>query len=98
MTALPSTVARKWTVNVVLSRQAQGRVAHAQSIYCSKDEGDGSVTCIWQSDSVHAIVSSSGAFARARASPASACAPPPRAHRAGQLAKPTLPPHCRRFP
>jgi hypothetical protein len=80
MTALPSTVARKWTVNVVLSRQAQGRVAHAQSIYCSKDEGDGSVTCIWQSDSVHAIVSSSGAFARARAS---ACAPPPRAHRAG---------------
>jgi len=83
MTALPSTVARKWTVNVVLSRQAQGRVAHAQSIYCSKDEGDGSVTCIWQSDSVHAIVSSSGAFARARASSASACAPPPRAHRAG---------------
>ena len=46
----------KWVVNVVLSRRSEGRVAHAQSLFASRDDGDGTVVCQWQSDSVIAIV------------------------------------------
>jgi hypothetical protein len=46
----------KWVVNVVLSRRSEGRVAHAQSLYASGADGDGTVVCQWQSDTVIAIV------------------------------------------
>ena len=67
ITALPSAVPYKWVVSVVLSRQGQGRVAAAQSLFCAKDDGDGSVSIVWQSDSVHAIVRKAGGARAAHA-------------------------------